>query len=89
MNVSSRIAATSGRFRSGRIPVSRSTRSSTADPPPRFSLRIRWGSSTRLKSVVPTSVSDANSPKSRSSCESVKSSPAKAPMVVMLPMVSG
>ena len=43
----------------------------------------------RLNSVVPTSVSEAKSPKSRSSCESVKSSPAKAPMVVMLPIVSG
>lgn len=58
-------------------------------PPPAFLLTDQVGKQHRLKSVVPTSVSDANSPKSRSSCESVKSSPAKAPMVVMLPMVSG
>ena len=87
--VSPSIAATGTRLRSGRILVSRSTPLSTADPPPRSSLRIRCGSRTRLNSVVPTSVSEAKSPKSRSSCESVKSSPAKAPMVVMLPIVSG
>lgn len=59
MNVSSRIAATSGRFRSDafREPLHPFQHGG----PPRFSLRIRWGSSTRLASSDQR-VGDADNP---------------------------
>ena len=54
-----------------------------------FSGEKKWGRNISENKVVPTIAKDANIPKSLKSSLDVKSSPAKAPMVVRQPKMTG